>query len=74
MQIDSCCGKSGVTPDVEVPMTRRNALRAAADKDAAREYGSRELRIMRGGHGFQRRGPQRPPPTACISDIHATPA
>jgi hypothetical protein len=35
MQIDSCCGKSGVTPDVEVPMTRRNALKAAADKDAS---------------------------------------
>jgi carboxyl-terminal processing protease len=46
VQIDARHGRGGVTPDVRVPMTARNAVRMAAGDDIVLEYGLRTLRGM----------------------------
>ena len=46
VQIDARHGKGGVTPDVRVPLTARNALSMYRGDDVVLEYGLRTLRAM----------------------------
>jgi carboxyl-terminal processing protease len=46
VQVDARHGKGGVTPDVHVPMTLRNAVRVYKGDDVVLEYGLKTLRGM----------------------------
>ena len=46
VQVDARRGEGGVTPDVRVPMTLRNAVRIYRGDDVVLEYGLRTLRGM----------------------------
>jgi carboxyl-terminal processing protease len=47
VQIDSHDGVGGVVPDLQVPMTLRNAIRYAAGEDVELDYGLQVLQSMR---------------------------